>query len=69
LPQTSLAGQSTREQKAASLSEAALPKLRCNMIDDRVGFLENWQDAVVVWSFVAFTLFVTWRIVVSKPKN
>jgi hypothetical protein len=39
------------------------------MIDHTVGFLENWQDAVVVWSFVAFTIFVTWRIMVSKPKD
>jgi hypothetical protein len=39
------------------------------MITDRVGFLENWQDAVVVWSFVAFNVFVTWRIFVSTPKD
>jgi hypothetical protein len=32
-------------------------------------FLENWQDAVVFWSFVAVTLFVTWRIFASPPRD
>jgi hypothetical protein len=35
---------------------------------DHVGFLENWQDAVFLGSFVALTVFVTWRILVSPPK-
>lgn len=38
-------------------------------MNDHIGFLENWQDAVVFWSFVAMTMFVTWRILVSKPKD
>jgi cyanate permease len=39
------------------------------MIDHTVGFLENWQDALVFWSFVAVTVLVTWRILVSKPRD
>jgi hypothetical protein len=36
---------------------------------DHVGFLENWQDAVFLGSFVALTVFVTWRILVSPPRS
>jgi hypothetical protein len=36
---------------------------------DRPHFLEQWQDALVFWSFVTFTIFITWRILVSKPKE
>ncbi len=38
-------------------------------MQESVGFLENWQDAVVFWSFVLVTVFVTWRILVSKPRD
>jgi hypothetical protein len=38
-------------------------------MSDHTGFLENWQDAVVVWSFVALTVFVAWRIMVTPPKQ
>lgn len=38
-------------------------------MNSSTGFLENWQDALVFWSFVAFTAFVTWRILVSKPRD
>jgi hypothetical protein len=38
-------------------------------MQDSIGFLENWQDALVFWSFVGFTGFVTWRILVSGPKK
>jgi hypothetical protein len=36
---------------------------------DHVGFLENWQDAVFLGSFVALTVFVTWRILVTPPRS
>jgi hypothetical protein len=38
------------------------------VMTDHVGFLENWQDAVFFGSFVALTVFVTWRILVTPPK-
>jgi cyanate permease len=36
---------------------------------DHTGFLENWQDALVFWSFVAVTIFVAWRIMATPPKQ
>jgi hypothetical protein len=39
------------------------------VMTDHVGFLENWQDAVFLGSFVALTVFVTWRILVSPPRS
>jgi cyanate permease len=37
-------------------------------MEESVHFLQNWQDALVFWSFVAVTVLVTWRILVSQPK-
>jgi hypothetical protein len=39
------------------------------VMTDHVGFLENWQDAVFLGSFVALTVFVTWRILVTPPRS
>jgi hypothetical protein len=38
-------------------------------MSDHTGFLENWQDALVFWSFVATTVFITWRILATPPKR
>jgi hypothetical protein len=39
------------------------------VMTDHVGFLENWQDAVFFGGFVALTVFVTWRILVTPPRS
>jgi hypothetical protein len=43
--------------------------LRTATMSDHTGFLENWQDALVFWSFVATTIFITWRIFSTPPKE